>query len=438
MRRTHWCGVILMAALIGRTAYAKDLGEILLQKGVITEQDLKEARQEEQKTAEATKLPDWLQRFSLFGDLRVRHEGFYANGQTARNRFRLRARIGANVKVSDEISATVRLASGSPDDPISTNQSFERTFTHKPLNLDQAFITLKPSHTFGLEPGWITVVMGKFGVNAYRTSELVWDDDLSPEGATETLNLVEQKDGFLRGLKVNAFQWVVDEISNVEDPWMGGGQVVADTALGDAAKLTGAFADFHYENLNSVARKFLEKSSSSFNSSLVNNNDLIRDSSGKIIAYKNGFNIINGSSELNFPDALGVPAGMFGDVAYNTQADTRNVGFYAGLGVGKAGKDWYHNGLSKVGDWGASYTYAWVEKDAVLTLFSYSDIDYNSQHGSSNVTAHILRFDYVLLPNFQLTAKAEFINPLHRLDSEASLKNNATLVRTQLDGVLKF
>jgi hypothetical protein len=235
---------------------------------------------------------------------------------------------------------------------------------------------------------------------------------------------------------------VVDEIANSEDPWMGGGQIVADTALGDAAKMTLGFADFHYENLDKVARKFLEKSSGSFNGQLVNSNRVVKDATGKILGYKSDFNIINANGELDFPDLLGVPAGIFGDLAYNTQADGRNLGLYVGAGIGNAGHDWYHNGLKNPGDWGLSYTYAWVEQDAVLSLFSYSDIDYvqagATQKGGTNVTAHIIRLDYELLPNLQLTAKAHFINALDRGASNAALAGNSTLVRTQLDAVLKF
>jgi len=452
-RRITGVAAALIAALWGTSVHAKDLGDVLLKKGLITEEELKQAREEEKQKAAAeesrrdaimAKLPKWLDAVTLFGDLRTRHEGFYEEGLTARNRFRLRARVGLTANVTDEIGATVRLASGNPDDPISTNQSFEKAFTRKPINLDQAYLTLKPGKSFNLEPGWFALTAGKFGANAYRVSELIWDDDLSPEGATETLNLVEHREGFLRGLKVNAFQWVIDELADKEEPWMGGGQVVTDTAFDTFANWTVAFSDFHYENLNQVAGKFLEKSSSSFNSQLANSNSVVKDASGKIIRYKSGFNIIHGGSELNFPDpvGLGIPAGIFSDLAYNTQADTKNVGFNVGVGIGKAGKDWYHNGLKTPGDWGASYTYAWVEKDAVLSLFSYSDIDYvqakASQKGSTNLTAHILRLDYALLPNLQLTAKAHFINALDRKDSNVALRGNPTLVRTQLDAVLKF
>src|SRR6185369_8460799 len=134
-----------------------------------------------------------------------------------------------------EVSATIRIASGNPDDPISTNQSFERTFTRKSINLDQAYLTVKPGKTFGIEPGWGQFMGGKMPITAYRTSELVFDDDLTPEGAQEQLNLVEHREGWFRGLKLNGFQWTVDEINGAGDPWMIGGQIVSDFAIGDSS-----------------------------------------------------------------------------------------------------------------------------------------------------------------------------------------------------------
>jgi hypothetical protein len=86
----------------------------------------------------------------------------------------------------------------------------------------------------------------------------------------------------------------------------------------------------------------------------------------------------------------------------------------------------------------------------VLSIFTYSDINEFStpaaaagsarptQKGGTNLSAHILRFDYALLPNLQLTAKAHFINALDRKISNAALTENPTLVRTQLDAILKF
>ena len=60
------------------------------------------------------------------------------------------------------------------------------------------------------------------------------------------------------------------------------------------------------------------------------------------------------------------------------------------------------------------------------------------QKGGTNLISHILRFDYVLLPNLQLTAKAYIENVLDRKISNAALTQNPTLVRTQLYAMLRF
>jgi len=440
--------VTLCSAAVSR---ARDLGDILVEKGLITPEELRQAREEDkQKVAAeesrremiAAKLPKWLDMVQPFGDLRFRHEGFYEDGLIARNRFRFRARVGVTVTPSDEASATFRLASGDPNDPISANQTFNNTFTKKSVNFDQGYLTLRPGKSVGLEPGWVWATLGKFGVNAYRVSELVWDDDLTPEGAAETVAFADQRDDFLRGLKVNAFQWIVDEVSNKVDPNMVGGQIVSDMAVNDDVKMTFGVADYDYESLNKVARKFLEKTSSSFSSSLANSNRVDHFSDGKISGYRSDFNLVEANGEVNFADVFGIPGGVFGDLVYNTQAPGRNLGVAVGAGIGKGGRDWYHNNLKTQGDWAFSYTYEWVEQDAVLSIFSYSDIDYvqaaATQKGSSNVVAHILRGDYMLFPNFQLTAKVHIINVLDRDASNAKLVGNPSLFRTQLDATLKF
>ena len=466
-----WLSTLVSLLVCASAVPAKDLGDILRDKGLITPEELRQAREEEKQKAAAeeqqkaaaeeaqsksvlAKLPKWLSYITPFGDVRARYENFSQNDLTARNRERFRARIGLLATPSDEISARVRLATGDSNNPVTRNQTFSNTFTQKPVNLDEAYLTLKPGKSFNLEPGWFTMTAGKFSSNAYRVSELVWDDDLTPEGATETLNLVDQKEGFVRGLKVNAFQWVVDELAAKEDPWMGGGQVVADTALGSTANWTLAFADYHYENLNAVASKYLDPNSKNFNSQLANTNRLIvtRDASNKVTAVKgfsSKFNLVSAATEFNLPDVGGIPAGVFGEFVYNTQADSRNVGFYVGAGIGYAGRDWYHNSLKTKGDWAVSYAYAWVERDAVVAMFTYDD-DFYYTHGQSsapiggaNIGAHIVRFDYMPLPNFQLTLKTHLINALDdQLNPSTTVfspyKGNPTLVRTQLDAMLKF
>src|SRR5215470_5666528 len=58
--------------------------------------------------ADVKKNIDWLNRFSFFGDIRVRHEGFFQDGVTARNQERFRLRLGTRLQISDEVEGALR------------------------------------------------------------------------------------------------------------------------------------------------------------------------------------------------------------------------------------------------------------------------------------------------------------------------------------------
>src|SRR5207245_7741353 len=156
----------------------------------------KEAKTASAPARKGPELPDWLGRTTVFGDVRYRHEGFYHQPHpkgavvTARNRERIRARLGVRVAFSDELSATIRGASGNPDDPISTNETLTGNFSRKHFNLDWAYLTFTPGRSFGIRPGAVSFNAGKFPNPIFRVGEMVFDEDLSPEGASETFQLL--------------------------------------------------------------------------------------------------------------------------------------------------------------------------------------------------------------------------------------------------------
>ncbi|TMA53601.1 MAG: hypothetical protein E6J76_04070, partial [Deltaproteobacteria bacterium] len=219
-------------------AEIQQLRDQLQQQRAIGQATQKQVEQtaEESKTAAAEakkglELPDWVKKTTLFGDVRLRHEGFYhqphKSGQdvTARNRERVRARVGLKVAFSDELSATVRVASGDPNNPVSTNETLTGNFTRKHVNLDWAFLTLAPGASFGIRPGAVSITGGKFPNPIFRVGQLIFDDDLSPEGASQTLSLLDKPRGGLDQVKVHALEWTYNEVSNAQDGWMFGGQV---------------------------------------------------------------------------------------------------------------------------------------------------------------------------------------------------------------------
>ena len=267
----RWFLVLVAGALMlftGR-ARATDLGDILVKKGLITPEELKEAQTEEKQkaTAEqsrldsiAAKLPKWLDMLTPFGDLRNRMEGFYGDDYHAQTRYRVRARIGLNANVTDEISGTVRLATGDSNDPISSNQTYGNVFTRKPFNLDWAYLTIKPGKTFGIEPGWGQIVVGKFGLSGgTRVRADLGRRPVTGRGHRD-VEPVEQREGFLRSVRINALQWEMNEVANNNDSWIAGGQVVADTAIGSTGDVVGVVRRLRFRGTNQIARTYLSPS----------------------------------------------------------------------------------------------------------------------------------------------------------------------------------
>src|SRR6059058_5312487 len=244
---------------------------------------------EESKTAtaeakKAVELPDWLKRTTVFGDVRYRHEGFYHQPHKAkqvigaRNRERIRARLGVKVAFSDEISATIRGATGDPNNPVSYNETLSGGFTRKHFNLDWAFLTFTPGQSFGIRPGVAAFTLGKFPNPIFRVGQLVFDDDLAPEGASETFTLLSRPMGALDQVKVHALQWTFNEVSNNQDGWMFGGQVNPSMHFGNL-RLEAGLGQYWWLNADQIAQAL------NTNSSLTNTNLLTTQTVGTTTGY---------------------------------------------------------------------------------------------------------------------------------------------------------
>jgi hypothetical protein len=158
-------------------------------------------------------LPEWLDRFTFEGDVRLRQDFFRlgqsntpegrdnystggnymtrgadlvgtngnlsgiqnANTQEDFNRSRLRLRFGATAKVSDSVTAGFRIATGNTTGPTSTNQTMGQGFNKYSVVLDRGFLTLKPT-------SWLSLTGGRIA-NPFFSTDLVWADDLNFEGA---------------------------------------------------------------------------------------------------------------------------------------------------------------------------------------------------------------------------------------------------------------
>ncbi len=153
-------------------------------------------------------------RFS--GDLRFRGETFRNQGFDAvtepadRNRLRIRARLALDGTIDKHFDWGMRLATGIFTDPITTNQTFTDAFERKAFALDRAFVRYDSKTD---EVG-VQLVAGKFEPT-FRGTQMVWDDDLNVEGASEAVYFKTKT--ALKQLKFVAFELPFNEVSGGKD-----------------------------------------------------------------------------------------------------------------------------------------------------------------------------------------------------------------------------
>lgn len=243
------------------------------------------AQAREENWAAPRPFPEWTSRFRPFGDVRFRFEtvgfpddndptaqvdfnsinhgspfdanltGGYPplyNTDADRNRLRLRARLGAEIDLGENFYVGTRIATGSDNSPVSTNQSLgsDGLGAKYALWLDRAFLRYE---TPGLEGKSLTFTAGRFD-NPFFSTDLIWDDDLGFDGLAATYR--HDKTSRIRPFAtIGAFP-VYNTSFNLssnqpdkfksDDKWLLGAQIGADIDLGEklSLKLGAAYYDF--------------------------------------------------------------------------------------------------------------------------------------------------------------------------------------------------
>ena len=79
-----------------------------------------------------TQLPAWLKILQFSGDFRLRYQYEDETDEPARNRGRFEYRLAVDANILENLKVGFGLASGG-DDPRSTNQTFQDSFSHKDI-----------------------------------------------------------------------------------------------------------------------------------------------------------------------------------------------------------------------------------------------------------------------------------------------------------------
>lgn len=337
----------------------------------------------------------WSDRISLKGDMRLRHEMIDQDDQEeTRNRWRLRARVSLAGEVNEMADVHVRLASGG-DDPVSTNQSLDDGFTSKDITLDRAYLELRPAEGIAL---W----GGKTPMPFEVVKDLVWDSDLSPEGAALK---------YAAGpLFFNTAVWWVEERGSTDDTLMYGAQVGGAVAASDTVSLTGGAGYFYWDNLAGFPPLYDEDG---FGNTLVT----LGDEETPEEVFATDYGVLEAFSKVSLKTAL--PVSLYGNYIVNTEADTDgDTGFLFGATLGKA---------QDVGTFALDYNYRDLEADA--TVGTYTDSD--SFGGGTNGRGHKFSGAYQLTRNLQAGATLF----LSTIDPDGE---DIDYTRAQFDLIAKF
>ena len=164
------------------------------------------------------------------------------------NVFNFRARLALHAQINEFVSATIRLATGSNNGPVSTTQVLGGGWDKKDFWLDQAYVTITPAK-------WATLNIGRMP-NPFLHTDLVYDDDLNFDGAAVSL---DPRLGRHMNIFATAGAFPVEylgsdtpQTSSFKAPsftkWMWGAQAGIDWQVGHDSswKLAAAYYDFQH------------------------------------------------------------------------------------------------------------------------------------------------------------------------------------------------
>jgi hypothetical protein len=394
---------------------------------------------------------------SFSGDVRLRAEPFFggpADESLERARARIRARFNTIANLGEQFRAGLSLATGDVNDPTSTNQNLTGFYTRKAIALDLAYVEFTPK---AFKP--LTIVGGKFRYPWYNT-ELTWDKDLNPEGAGETFAF-NLNTPVLKRIALVGFQLPFAEMAGtastdkrITQSITYGGQLQTSWQLAPRLRLSAYSGYYDFRGSDSIALALARASSKNPQTPFAGllplasgnpvPNSTYTTTAATVVtvggtAYPTGVTSITNAqfaSKFGLFDNIArfdidtghprVPLSLIGDYVQNTEAcsnladivgvptntstqtfkQTLNArcnshqrrGYWAEATVGR---------LEKRGDLQFGYARIYIEREAVLGNFNYSDI-----RQGTNVSEHRFTAFYQMDKSVQLGFTALVGRPL--------------------------
>lgn len=336
--------------------------DALVKKGVLSNkeaQDIEAQDEKEYNSTAASKitLASSIKNITFYGDLRLRYElrdgttnagatgtgGALANHGDSEDdsRWRYRLRFGVKGNLYDNFFFGFRVSTN-PTNDRSGNVTFGHSDAAGPFGKGQSLLTLDQVYLGWHPTGDITLTGGQMS-NPLYTTNLVWDDNINPAGAAEQWDHVFDKD---LEIFATASQFVYQAAAgNGFTNGLGNNTSFSNTFM--YAEQAGFKYNFDKDTAFKAAATFYTYSGTVGNSptggtvaGLYSTSPLNLAAPGQNPSFYNGPFVgaaaapttnesgINNLAVLEVPmefdfKAWNVPMRIFGDFAYNTQADER-------------------------------------------------------------------------------------------------------------------
>lgn len=362
------------------------------------------------KADERLAMPAWLDRIEFYGDLRLRaQEDSFAsdndipanlndttrnmnlnNATVDRNRLRVRARLGADVKVNDWLVGGLQFVTGLQTTPLTPNQTEGIAQGKYIFGLDRAFLKATPTP-------WLMVEGGRFA-NPFFSTDILFDPDLAFDGFAATF-MPKLTDSLTSFTTVGAFpieEIESSDINKARDKWLYSLQTGLKWQAPNksTAKLAVAYHDYKnvegQSNSNAIndfdatVPVFRQRGNNTFDIDELNGG--VSAAGARTIALASKFEQINIIGQIDFLNFDPVHVTLTGDYVKNIGFDKNEIlrrtgrlyeeetdAYQVKLDVGTNAFTGARHEEIKKDDWQISLAYKRLEADSVLDGFTDSN-----------------------------------------------------------------
>lgn len=450
--KSKWLALLAGALLAASPMLAQDSGpliDLLVKKGIVTDQEAEELRADLVKdfaantSAGKLNLSSAMSEFKISGDVRLRHQYEVQAPETAtgtaavsneRTRERFRFRLNGDIALQKGWYTGFALESGQAAD--SGNQTFQSANDDYAIFLARAFIGWQVNPNLGF-------VIGK-QKNPLYTTDLVWDADINPQGASEIYKaFLNGKDTF----EVRALQDIMEDRNEStagplgRDAWLFAQQAVYTHWFGteslNSVILAPGFMKYNQSSIGNVSGSVVGTNGAAIAGGAIN-----AQNENPFNGSTRGLSILTFAGEVNWMNVngAGTSVKLYWDSAYNTEAGTRLRAY--GLSPSAWDKDalaWlagvgYGYGTGKVqGDYSIKLDYRQIGLGSVDPNLNDSDFAF----GKLNQQGWKLATSYNLADFISLNATYFYTQAIQdKLTNAVANLDHSQLL--QLDVVLKF